>query len=67
MTDLIATCPVCPGETHEVYAGSIYCPRLNYGWGKTVNLSAIAELYSSRLVALARIDGGDPGDEQEPS
>jgi len=58
--DLIATCPVCPGETHKAqllrHHGIVLIPR--------------CPVYPTGFHALsgafvARIDGGDPGDEQE--
>lgn len=61
---LIATCPVCVGETHEairVYGylvtGCSKCPQ----W----LVIAITDCGAQAGPLVARIDGGDPGDEDQ--
>ena len=49
---LIATCPVCVGETHEAIRA---CGYLVAGCSKCPQVGPL----------VARIDGGDPGDEDQ--
>lgn len=65
MASRIATCPVCPGETHRAawlpwdrHCIAIACEIAE--WGNTMVYRQMGN-----GVCVARIDGGDPGDEQE--
>jgi len=59
---LIATCPVCVGETHPLRGGgrpSMWC-------GRSMRILDERDCWTvNQPLTVARIDGGDPGDEDQ--
>ncbi len=67
MADLIATCPVCTGQTHRAFTHGRGCrPHV---WCRVAmrDLDVMDAIAWNDVFIVARIDGGDPGDEQEAS